>query len=99
LLVNGRNAVVRTSAGRWDADALYDSDASRPGKANSRWGGYLDDVDRFDAGFFGISPHGATDMDPQRRLTQELSWEALDSVGVVPATLRGRPVGVFMRTS
>ncbi|WP_434444136.1 SDR family NAD(P)-dependent oxidoreductase [Lentzea sp. E54] len=96
LLVEGRDAVAETPAERWDAKALYDEDLSRPGKANSRWGGYLDQIDRFDAAFFGISPREATDMDPQQRLALELAWEALENAGVVPAALRDRPIGVFM---
>ncbi|MDQ2587911.1 SDR family NAD(P)-dependent oxidoreductase [Saccharothrix yanglingensis] len=96
LLVTGASAVTETPAARWDANALYDADLSRPGRANSRWGGYLDEVDRFDAAFFGISPREATDMDPQQRLALELAWEALENAGAVPAALRGHPVGVFM---
>ncbi|SDO73421.1 type I polyketide synthase [Lentzea jiangxiensis] len=96
LLVTGASAVTETPATRWDANALYDADLSRPGRANSRWGGYLDEVDRFDAAFFGISPREATDMDPQQRLALELAWEALEHAGVVPAALREHAVGVFM---
>ncbi|WP_329792575.1 SDR family NAD(P)-dependent oxidoreductase [Lentzea sp. DG1S-22] len=96
LLVAGASAVTETPATRWDANALYDADLSRPGRANSRWGGYLDEVDRFDAAFFGISPREAADMDPQQRLALELAWEALENAGVVPAALREHAVGVFM---
>ncbi|WP_176947115.1 type I polyketide synthase [Lentzea fradiae] len=96
LLVGGGNAVTETPSGRWDAEALFAEDLSLPGRANSRWGGYLDEVDRFDAAFFGISPREATAMDPQQRLALELAWEALEHSGLVPATFRDRPAGVFM---
>ncbi|MCX2954721.1 type I polyketide synthase [Lentzea sp. NEAU-D7] len=96
LLATGASAVTETPAARWDANALYDTDLSRPGRANSRWGGYLDEVDRFDAAFFGISPREAVDMDPQQRLALELAWEALENAGVVPAALHEHAVGVFM---
>jgi pimaricinolide synthase PimS1 len=59
-------------------------------------GGFLYDAAGFDAGFFGVSPREALAMDPQQRIALEVGWEALEDAGVVPATLRGRPVGVFM---
>src|SRR5436309_6871670 len=39
-------------------------------------GAPLDDVDQFDAGFFGFTPRDAATTDPQHRLFLECAWEA-----------------------
>ncbi|MFJ1767917.1 type I polyketide synthase [Amycolatopsis sp. NPDC088138] len=68
-----------------------------PGRAGAGFrGGFLDDVGGFDAAFFGISPREAAAADPQQRLALELAWEALEDAGIVPADLRGGPVGVHL---
>ena len=56
--------------------------------------GVLDDVELFDAAFFGISPLEAQLMDPQHRHFLEVSWQALEHSGYVPERVPG-PVGVF----
>ncbi len=56
--------------------------------------GVIDDVEMFDAAFFGISPKEAELMDPQQRIFMELCWECLERGGYSPDTCPG-PVGVF----
>ena len=51
--------------------------------------GFLDQVDSFDAGFFGISPGEAAVLDPQQRLVLELAWEAFEDAGLVPGDGEG----------
>lgn len=41
----------------------------------------LDDIEGFDAGFFGYSPREAALLDPQHRLFLEVCWEALEDGG------------------
>jgi acyl transferase domain-containing protein/NAD(P)-dependent dehydrogenase (short-subunit alcohol dehydrogenase family)/acyl carrier protein len=59
-------------------------------------GCYLDDVQSFDPGFFGISRTDATWMDPQQRLALELSWEALEAGGQADRIRCGARTGVFV---
>lgn len=99
LLLNGCNAITEVPADRWSNDEFYDSDLLRPARMSTRWGGFIDSVDRFDAAFFGISPREALQMEPQQRLLLEVTWEALERAAIAPRTLSGRPVGVFVGIS
>lgn len=95
LLASGVDAVSEVPADRWPVDRYFDADAGAPGKMSTRWGGFLDEVDRFDAGFFKISPREAAEMDPQQRLALELAWEALEDAGIAPSSLENSRTGVF----
>ena len=57
-------------------------------------GAPLDNMEMFDANFFGFSPRDAAIMDPQHRHFIEISWEALEQAGYDPSRYNGS-IGVF----
>ena len=95
-LLDGVDAIREVPAARWPVDAFYDENADAPGTMSTRWGGFLDDVDRFDARFFRISPREAVSMDPQQRVLLEVSWHALEHAGLDPVRLNGSDTSVFV---
>jgi acyl transferase domain-containing protein/acyl-CoA synthetase (AMP-forming)/AMP-acid ligase II/alpha-ketoglutarate-dependent taurine dioxygenase len=99
MLCNGVDAIREVPADRWQADAFYAPEPTAPGKANTRWGGFLEGVDLFDTAFFGISGREASRMDPQQRLLLEVAWEALEDAGQVPERIAGSATGVFVGIS
>ncbi len=98
LLRDGASGVIRVPEDRWDADAYFSEDHTRPGTICNREGGFLTSwkPDQFDAEFFGISPREAVAMDPQQRLLLEVAWEALENAGVTPKAVRNSQTGIYV---
>ncbi|WP_341891915.1 beta-ketoacyl synthase N-terminal-like domain-containing protein [Variovorax sp. YR752] len=96
LLTEGRDAIGEIPRDRFDLDRFYDARPATPGRVMTRWGGFLDNLDRFDAAFFGISPREAERMDPAQRLVLETAWEGLEDAGLDIAALDGSATGVFI---
>lgn len=98
LLEEGRDAIAPIPQSRWDAAAFH-GDPARPGGIASRLGGFLNGIEDFDPGFFGMSPREASATDPQQRLLLEVTWEALERAGIDPGSLRETNTSVVMGVS
>lgn len=96
LMCSGGDAITEVPADRYDIDAFYDPRPGTPGKVMSRRGGFLEQIDHFDAAFFKLSPREASRMDPQHRLLLEVAWEAMEDAGLVPEKLADEITGVFI---
>lgn len=93
------DVIREVPAERWNIDDYYDSDPNAPGKMYVRKSGFIDNVDKFEPQFFGISPREVASMDPQQRILLEVTWEALEHAGILPASLAGSQTGVFVGMS
>ena len=96
LLSEGREGIVEVPADRWNVDAYFDADPKAIGKTNARTGGFIEDIARFDAAFFGIAPREAAQIDPQQRILLELAYDALEDAGIAPSGLAGSDTAVLV---
>ncbi|MFC8449582.1 SDR family NAD(P)-dependent oxidoreductase [Kitasatospora sp. NPDC057223] len=94
LLMDRGDAIGPVPAERWDTSRPLD-----PEKDIQAVGGFLDGVDEFDAGFFGVSPREAAAIDPQQRLLLKAGWRALEDAGQPAAALAGSRTGVYVGAS
>ncbi|PRQ09072.1 type I polyketide synthase [Enhygromyxa salina] len=96
LLANSVDAIEQVPASRWSIGDYHHPDPNRRGSIASRYGGFLDQIDQFDAELFGISPREAATLDPQHRLLLEQSWVAIEDAGLRRDLLEGSATGVFL---
>ena len=94
-LRDGRDCISEIPRDRWDWRQTQGG-SSADEESVVRWGGFIDDIDKFDPQFFGISAREAEVMDPQQRLFLQCAWQAIEDAGYDPAALAGTPTGVFV---
>lgn len=91
-LAQGVESIATLTPEEMRAAGVPDNISRLPGYVNAS--PLLDDVDKFDAEFFGFSARDASLTDPQHRFFLETAWEALEDAGYEPANFAG-PIGVF----
>ncbi|MEH2062927.1 MAG: SDR family NAD(P)-dependent oxidoreductase [Nostoc sp.] len=93
----GKNCISEIPQERWDWKRYFDLQKGKEGKLYTKWGGFIDDVDKFDPLFFQLSAREAERMDPQERLFLQSAYSCIEDAGYTPATLcDSRKVGVFV---
>ena len=96
VLVNKKDALGQIPENRMGNLAELVDVTRNPGKIVSNQGGFLKDIEKFDANFFNISPKEAEKLDPQQRLLLEVAYEAIDDSTVSKEKLWGSNAGVFV---
>lgn len=93
-LKNGRDCITEPYNGR-ERDLLRTYE-NADGKKTKRWGGFIDDVDKFDATYFNMSPKEVEMIDPQERLFLETVWKTFSDAGYSKQNIVDRNIGVFV---
>jgi aryl carrier-like protein len=96
-LREGKNCISEIPEERWDWREYFSEERGKRGSIYTKWGGFIDDIDKFDPLFFRTSPREAEWMDPQERLFLEQAFACIEDAGYTPASLcESRKVGVFV---
>ncbi|MCD5329209.1 beta-ketoacyl synthase N-terminal-like domain-containing protein [Chromobacterium piscinae] len=95
-LEQGRDLISEIPGSRWDWKEIYGDPDNKNRKTNIKWGGFINDVETFDASFFNISPKEAQLMDPMQRKLIQVVWQAVEDAGYRMRDLSGQKVGVIV---
>ena len=83
MLLQGKNGWSTVPEDRFNEEAFHKIGIQSHGTIQHHGGHFLDqDIQTFDAGFFGITPSEAKAIDPQQRLQLESTYEALEGAGI-----------------
>ncbi|MEJ2691600.1 MAG: alpha/beta fold hydrolase [Candidatus Thiodiazotropha sp.] len=97
-LRNGRDCIEEIPSTRWNYHDYFDPDHDRnqSHRSYSKWGGFIDDMDKFDPLFFHIAPRDAEQIDPQERLFLQTVWQTVEDAGYTRDRFGNDRVGLFV---
>ncbi|MEE0930930.1 MAG: beta-ketoacyl synthase N-terminal-like domain-containing protein, partial [Acutalibacteraceae bacterium] len=100
-LKSEKNCITELPKERWNMEPYFETNKEKTfqeGKSYCKWGGFLEDFDKFDPLFFNIPPAEAERMDPQERIFLEECWKAVEDAGYVPSKMtpeQKKKIGVY----
>lgn len=95
-LIEGKDCIREVPIERWDYKKYFNPNKDVANKCYSKWGGFIDNVDKFDPLFFNISPKEALVTDPQERLFLQTAWNTIEDAGYCKQQISGKKIGVFV---
>ena len=100
LLVKGNCSIGKLPTNRSEQHKnfheLYHPKRFVSGRLCATNGSYLDEIQKFDNTFFGISNQEARSMDPQQRILLQVVYEAIEDAGIRLEDLQNCRTGVFV---
>ncbi|WP_162532178.1 type I polyketide synthase [Candidatus Scalindua japonica] len=95
-LKDGVDSITEIPEGRWSEKDWFNPDKNSLNTSYTKWGGFLDNVDKFDPLFFNISPAEAEFIEPQQRIFLEEAWKTFEDAGYSLEVLNEKKCGVFV---
>jgi 6-methylsalicylic acid synthase len=96
FIMDKKDASGESPSWRWEPWIRRDPRNAKVIEKTISKGYFIEDLENFDAAFFGISPKEAEQMDPHQRLGLEVTWEALEDAGINPKSLSGSDTAVYI---
>ncbi|MCL9781788.1 SDR family NAD(P)-dependent oxidoreductase [Vibrio sp. S4M6] len=96
LLVEGKHAITEVPDARWNWRDFFTAPGNTSNQIATNKGGFIKDIEAFDALFFDVSPREAQSMDPAQRLLLMECYRAIENAGLSPQSIRGSNTAVFV---
>ncbi len=94
-IITRRDCVGPIPSNRWDP-AIFDTIGLSEATEFAKVGGFIDDIGKFDAALFQITPKEARQIDPQQRILLELAWQCTENAGVSEPLLSDKKTSVHV---